>query len=106
MIRVFEYKCADGHLSEAFVEPGTTEIACKTCGKPAFRVISMPRVRLDPISGHFPSALGAWERRREEKMAVEQRNLRNHGVYGDGAWERDRGTGLSIDSTVEATVAE
>jgi hypothetical protein len=97
MIRVFEYECDDGHRQEEFVKPGTEEILCKVCGNAAKRVISAPRSRLDPISGHFPSASSAWECRRNEKMATERRNKANHGTYGDGSWERARGLSASAD---------
>jgi hypothetical protein len=90
-IRVFDFECPNGHVDEYFVGPGTVSLKCAHCDETAKRIITAPRVNLDPISGHFPGATMSWERRREEKMAQERKNKANHGTYGDGTWEKARG---------------
>jgi hypothetical protein len=64
---------------------------CDRCELLAERVVSAPHTKLDPISGHFPGATMAWERKRDEKMAQERKNKANHGTYGDGRWEKAHG---------------
>ena len=90
-LKVYDFVCPKGHKEEYFVSPGTKTQPCIRCNAVAERVISAPRARLDPISGHFPGATMAWERKREEKMAQERKNKANHGTYGDGSWEKARG---------------
>lgn len=84
MIRVFDFVCANGHRTEMFVDQKTTGIACPVCSEPAGRVISAPRAQLEGITGAFPSAADAWERRRESHMNKEQRMMRDHGTYANG----------------------
>lgn len=43
------------------------------CGGEMVRLISRPRVRLEPFTGAFPSAYDRWERVRAEKMAQERK---------------------------------
>lgn len=73
MKRIFEFVCEDGHVSEALVDSETRSISCKECGKEATRIISMPQVKLDGCSGHFPSAYDAWSKKRSEKLAQERK---------------------------------
>lgn len=73
MIRVFEFLCDDGHLSEIFVDSGTRTQLCKHCGKAAQRVVSAGHVRLDGISGDFPGAADKWVRLRAEKLKQERK---------------------------------
>ena len=40
-----------------------------------------PKFKLDPISGDFPGATRRWEKMREQKMAQEKKNMKNHGTY-------------------------
>lgn len=91
MIRVYEYMCEEGHRAEHFLSEVVGQLACPKCGKPATRVISAPRVNLEGVTGSFPGAAMAWERKRAQKMAQEQKNKRDHGTYGSGDWERMRG---------------
>jgi len=91
MIRVHDFRCENGHVSEHFVNHDEIAwLSCPVCGTLAQRIVSAPRIKLDAISGHFPSATRAWELRREEKMAIERKTKANHGTYGDGSWERGR----------------
>lgn len=50
--RIFEFKCADGHISEKFISDNEHEVSCPQCQKPAKRIISA--VRLDWRMGVDP----------------------------------------------------
>ena len=70
---MFEFECKDNHISEAFVDEAVREIACRACAAPATRIISMVNMKLEGISGAFPTAYDAWERKRSEKLAQERK---------------------------------
>jgi hypothetical protein len=80
-LRVFDFKCAAGHVSEHFVEPGTAAVQCPHCDQLALRQISAPRFELEGITGAFPGAADKWVRDRESKMKQEQKNQERHGSY-------------------------
>lgn len=73
MRRMFEFVCEDGHISEALVDETYREIACRACGKNSTRIVSMVRAKLEGLSGDFPSAYDAWERKRSEKLSQERK---------------------------------
>lgn len=73
MRRMFEFVCEDGHISEALVEDTVRELSCRACGKHSTRIVSMVRSRLEGISGAFPSAYDAWERKRSDKLKQERK---------------------------------
>lgn len=73
MIRVFEFLCTDGHLSESFVDSDVRVHPCKECGKDAQRVVSAGNVKLEGITGDFPGAYHRWERVRAEKLKQERK---------------------------------
>jgi hypothetical protein len=81
VIRVFDFRCPEGHVTEHFVELGTAAVQCPECDQLALRQIAAPRAQLDGCSGHFPTAADAWERRRESHMRKERKNQENHGTY-------------------------
>lgn len=89
MKRLFEFKCEDDHITEQFVNSEDRTSDCRTCGKPAKRIISAPRVSLDPISGDFPGATMKWARNREAQIQREKKAIANHGP--DAAWDVARG---------------
>jgi hypothetical protein len=70
---MFEFVCEDGHISEALVEDTVRELSCRACGKHSTRIVSMVRSRLEGISGAFPSAYDAWERKRSDKLKQERK---------------------------------
>ena len=88
MRKLFEFECPDAHTTEQLVYSEVRESACRVCGKPAMRVISMPRVSLDPISGDFPGETMKWAKRREQHMKLEQRAAEKHGP--DAVWDLNR----------------
>lgn len=80
MIRVFDFRCPAGHVTEHFVEDNIQEVQCH-CECMAERMISAPRVQLEGITGSFPGAADKWERTRESHMAKERKNQESHGSY-------------------------
>ena len=53
MLKVFDFKCDQGHIFEEFVESGTTTSRCG-CGANATKVVSSPRFMLDGSTDAFP----------------------------------------------------
>jgi hypothetical protein len=78
--RVFDFLCHNGHRVERFVESDIVEHECE-CGAMGHRQIATPRVQLEGITGAFPGAADAWERRRASHMAKEAKNMQEHGSY-------------------------
>ena len=77
--RMFDFKCTESHLTESFVDTDTKEVQCSECGEIATRILSSPRLGLDPISGDFPSATAKWAKMRAEKLTLERKTNANHG---------------------------
>lgn len=77
--RLFDFKCTNSHNTEAFVDVDTKEVQCGECGETATRILSSPRLGLDPICGDFPSATARWAKMRAEKLALERKTTANHG---------------------------
>lgn len=73
MRRMFEFVCEEGHISEALVDEAIRELACRACGKQATRIVSAVNMKLEGISGDFPTAYAGWERKRSEKLAQERK---------------------------------
>lgn len=80
-IRVFDFLCDFGHVTEQFVDAGTETMPCPRCGGVASRQPAAPRAKLEPFTGAFPGAADKWVRDRESKMAQERRNQERHGTY-------------------------
>lgn len=83
MIRVFDFRCPDGHVEERFADDETRVVTC-LCGKPAQRLIAAPRCKLDGLSGDFPSAADKWARDRESHMRKERKHMESHKEYLNG----------------------
>jgi ribosomal protein S27E len=83
MLRFNDYKCANGHVTEAF-NKSLPEIVCPECGEVAIKQLAAPRCSLEGCSGDFPGAAMAFERKHAEKLAQEKRAKANHGDYGAG----------------------
>ena len=77
--RLYDFKCEQNHLMEAFVDEAVKELSCDVCGEVAPRIISPTTISLDPVSGLHPSATTRWARQRAEKLAVEKKTKANHG---------------------------
>jgi hypothetical protein len=68
--RMFEFRCVKDHITERFVDEEVQSVECPHCRNEASRIISMPRIRLEGITGAFPSASDAWARKHEEANRV------------------------------------
>jgi hypothetical protein len=79
-LRVYDFKCPLGHVTEHFVDSEIVEVQCH-CECMAERQVSAPRFELDGTSGDFPGAADKWERTRASHMAKEQKNMQEHGTY-------------------------
>lgn len=66
MIKVYDFKCPKGHITEQFVSDFTEEADCLECGESAWRIISGGNFKLDAISGDFPGATLKWAREHEK----------------------------------------
>ena len=78
---LFDFECERGHRNEFLVASDVRSMQCLTCGALAHRIISPVRSRLEGITGAFPGAAMAWEKRRESHMAKERKNMERHGTY-------------------------
>jgi predicted nucleic acid-binding Zn ribbon protein len=70
---MFEFLCMNSHRIEALVDPDTPHLICSKCGQEAAKVISAPTVSLEGVSGSYPTAYDAWNRKRSEKLAQERK---------------------------------
>jgi hypothetical protein len=70
---MFDFVCNESHITESFVDVDTKEVQCGECGEIATRILSSPRLGLDPICGDFPSATARWAKMRAEKLALERK---------------------------------
>lgn len=69
---LFDFTCAKGHTTERLVNSSAMDIVCD-CGATAHRVISAPRLKIDPISGDFPGATMKWEKMRAKQIQHERK---------------------------------
>lgn len=73
-MRVYDYKCDSGHVSEHFVKNDQVVcVSCPTCGANAARQIPAPLSNLEGITGAFPGAALKWESKRESRMSYERK---------------------------------
>lgn len=68
-----DFKCADGHVTEALREDSVTAIVCPHCGKEAIRTLAAPRSNLEGFTGAFPDAYERWAKVRAERLKVEKK---------------------------------
>ena len=73
MRRIFDFQCAKGHITEKYVDDAVKVIQCPHCANDASRLISAPRISLEGITGDFPGAAMAWEKRRESHIKYERK---------------------------------
>ena len=79
MIKVFEFRCTNGHIFEEFVENGTTTSRCG-CGANATKIVSATQCVLDGSTGDFPGRHMKWVREHEEagRKGREARQSQSH----------------------------
>jgi predicted Fe-Mo cluster-binding NifX family protein len=73
MKRMYEFMCAEGHVTEQLIDEGIRTTVCKECGDSAIRILSTPRIKLEGITGAFPGAADKWVKNRAEKLKQEQK---------------------------------
>lgn len=65
-----EFHCGSCNArSERFIDTSVTSIPCE-CGGIAQKVISLPTVSLEGITGSFPGAYDRWARIREDNAKI------------------------------------
>ena len=72
---LYEYQCKPCNtVFEQFNSIPNREVAnCPKCGSIAVQKIGAPMVKLEGISGDFPTAYDQWEKKRKQKMAQERK---------------------------------
>ena len=73
MKRIFEFRCVKDHITERLVDDEVRSVSCPHCHNEAARIISSPRIRLEGITGAFPSAYDAWARKHEQAARAYQK---------------------------------
>lgn len=71
--RIFEFRCVKGHVNEKLVDDEIRSIECPHCRNEAARIISSPRIRLEGITGAFPTAHDQWARKHEQAARAYQK---------------------------------
>ena len=61
MIKVFQFKCSNGHVFEEFVEGNVASSRCG-CGANATKIVSATNHVLEGASGDFPGRHSKWVR--------------------------------------------
>lgn len=74
-LRYFDFQCAKEHITEHLVDSEVTVVECPHCRNDATRLISTPRIKLEGITGAFPTAADQWERKHEEATRVAYKKL-------------------------------
>ena len=82
--RIFlEFECPEGHRSEKLTHAETQEIYCPECDNIAQRVVSVPRFKLEGVSGDFPTAADRWARVHEEANRKARKRTEGRTQYDD-----------------------
>jgi len=66
MIKVYDFRCDNGHVYEQFVDSGTEMSRCKECGASATKMLSAPAFILDGHTGDFPGRHMKWVKEHEK----------------------------------------
>lgn len=74
-LRYFDFQCAKEHVTEHLVDSEVTVVECPHCRNDASRLISTPRIKLEGITGAFPTAADRWARNHEEATRVAYKKL-------------------------------
>ena len=68
-----------GVEQERYVSVDITQVICEECGNTAIRLIGMPHVSLEGVSGSFPGAYSRWADIREAKARQKAAKRESHG---------------------------
>lgn len=72
----YEYLCNECHEVSTDlrkVDDRNKEMVCPVCNGKAEFIVSTPQIRLDGISGDFPTASDRWAKLRESKLKAERK---------------------------------
>jgi len=83
-VRVYDFRCAGGHVTEVFVDHECLVVECPQCGDLADRTMPAPRSKLEGFTGAFPTAADAWERVRASRQRADERTVERHGETVNG----------------------
>ena len=73
MKRLYTFKCSPcGNTYDELTEYTTTHI-CPLCGEVSHKVLTAPMFKLEGITGAYPTAYDAWERKRTQKLNEERK---------------------------------
>lgn len=72
-LRMFDFKCDNGHINERMTKDDCTHIGCLDCDQMAHKIISAVKIGLDPISGESWKATRKWTKNREQKIQQERK---------------------------------
>ena len=73
MKKLFEFRCSSCHHDFEELTEYTQTFTCPKCNSNADKIISTPRVKLEGWSGSFPGAAAAWDKKRKQQLAKEQK---------------------------------
>lgn len=65
MLKIFDFRCPDGHVFEKIVG-GETKVCRCDCGLEATKQLSAPSFHLEGATGGFPTAHQRWVREHEK----------------------------------------
>lgn len=72
-LKLFDFLCDKGHVTEKLVKDENLAVQCNICGKLAHRTVSAPSFKLEGFTGNYPTAYDRWEKVRAEKLAIERK---------------------------------
>jgi predicted nucleic acid-binding Zn ribbon protein len=73
MKKIFDFKCSSClNEFEEYTEYKQFCI-CSACGGEATKVIKTPTIKLEGITGSFPSAAWAWDKKHTQQLAKEKK---------------------------------
>jgi len=73
MKKLFEFRCSSCHHDFEELTEYTQTFTCPKCNSNADKIISTPRVKLEGWSGSFPGAAAAWDKKRKQQLAKEEK---------------------------------
>lgn len=73
-MRIYDFKCPDGHVEEHLVKDHEITRHICSCGKVGERQLSAPPCKLEGWSGAFPSRAMKWERDHEQAAKKSDHN--------------------------------
>jgi putative FmdB family regulatory protein len=73
MKKLFEFRCSFCHHDFEELTEYTQTFTCPKCNSNADKIISAPRVKLEGWSGSFPGAAAAWDKKRKQQLAKEEK---------------------------------